>query len=325
MPTQLYPLVFRPLLVSSPTGGGLLSPYLAGGYGELAEPPSAAWLLFDDGKRSSCIANGPLEGTPLGQLVGTCPDELVGCRHPGGAIFPLAIRLLDIGQDQPLQVHPDVDVLPAGDTLTNACFWHSLACRAGARVIVGISLQVTNQQILLNLDKPGFERLLQTYPARRGDSYLVPPGFVHALSAGNLIFEVRQNCRDPLVLRAGREAGSQANGDRQKVLAAVKREARHNLRISREASAATYTRRLQLTPNCPYFQVEEIRLHDHIFLRTTGDSFNLIAVTHGQAQLLWQDQSVSLGPGLLCCVPACCGDYKIDATCGPATLLRLQS
>jgi mannose-6-phosphate isomerase len=298
--------------------------YLDGGYGELSENPGEAWLLFDDGHRASAIANGPLEQAALADLVRTRSDELVGRQHSPKMPFPLAVRLIDTASDQPLQVHPDVDSLAEPNGRTNAKFWYSLASEAGARIIDGIAQQVTNQQILLNLDKPGFDRLLQRYPARKGDSFLVPPGFVHSIGAGNLVLEIQQRYIEPLVLQTGDRASPDQGLDKQAALSAINREARTNLRISREAGTATHTRRIMLTPNCPYFQIEEIRLEDHIFLRATSDSFNLVIVTRGKVTVRWKDTGLKLGPGMLCCIPACCGDYKLETIDGGSELLRVQ-
>jgi mannose-6-phosphate isomerase len=316
-------MVFRPLLVEREWAGQLMRKYLGGGYGELQQDPGEAWLLFDDGKHSSTLANGPLADTHLGDIARTRPEELVGSEHTPGKPFPLAVRLLDTAFNQPLQVHPDEGVI-AGASSANAKFWHSLDSDSGARIIVGISRRVTSQQILLNLDKPGFERLLQRYPGRPGDSFLVPPGFVHSIGANNLVFELQQRHIEPLVLRTGDAPDAPQRLDKQAALSAIKRETRTNLRIPSEAGSTTHTRRIKLIPNCPYFQVEEIRLHDHIFLRTRAESFNLVAVTKGRAIVRWQNHALKLAQGMLCCIPACCGDYKVEAVDGYPTLLRIS-
>lgn len=324
MNAELYPFVFRPVLVPAAHAGHLMNDYLEGAYGELTEAPVEAWLLFDDGKRSSSIANGPLERVTVAELAASRGEELVGQQHSARVPFPLSVRLIDMGLDQPLQVHPDIDSVSGQAGSTNAKFWYSLAAEPGARIIVGIAQQVTNQQILLNLDKPGFERLLQRYPSRPGDSYLVPPGFVHSIRAGNLILEVQQRYIEPFVLQTGADGSGAQALDRQAALAAINREARTNLRISRESGSTSHTRKIMLTPNCPYFQIEEIRLFDHIFLRTNRDSFNLVVVTRGKLVVRWERTGLILTQGMLCCIPAACGDYKLEAMTANAELLRIQ-
>jgi len=100
-------------------------------------------------------------------------------------------------------------------------------------------------------------------------------------------------------------------------------EARQNPRISRESGTATHTRRIPLTPHCPYFSVEEVRLYDHIFLRTTGDSFHLLALQRGEVTVEWGNEALPLRPGQLCCVPACLGEYKVVTRNGPAEFLKV--
>ena len=306
MTTDLYPLLFRPVLASQPWGGTLMADFLRPSFGELSESPGEAWLLFDDGERGSVIANGPLAQMPLTDLVRSQSAKLVGRHHSSRHPFPFSIRLLDTNEDQPLQVHPET--LSSDDT--NAKFWYSLAARPKARIIDGIAQQVTNQQLVTHLNTPTFKRLLQHYPGRPGDSFLIPPGFIHSLGAGNMVLEIQHRYIQPLILTTDGQPDGHVK--QQAALNALNLETRTNMRISREAGATRHTRRVKLTANCPYFNIEEIRLKDHIFLRTDETSFNLIIITKGRALLKWKDVTIDLTPGLLCCVPAVCGDYKLE-------------
>ncbi|MDT8390878.1 MAG: hypothetical protein RRC34_10265 [Lentisphaeria bacterium] len=319
MTTDLYPLVFRPVLVPHSWAGSFMGDFLAATYGELSESPGEAWLLFDDGQRGSVVANGAFAQVPLTDLVRSRPDKLVGRHHVSRNPFPFSIRLIDTAEDQPVQVHPET--LSSNDS--NAKFWYSLAARPGAQIIDGIAQQVTNQQLLANLNKPAFNRLLQHYPGRPGDSYLIPPGFIHSLGAGNMILEIQQRYEQPLVLASEPTSGAREN--QQAALDALNWEARTNMRISREAGVTNHTRRVNLTANCPYFTVEEIRLKDHIFLRADETSFNVIILIKGHAVLKWSAVTIDLKPGMLCCVPAACGDYKIETVETRSELLRVKT
>ena len=326
MIAEPYPFLFTPVFVPSPQAGGLFLDYAADSYGQLEQSPAEAWLLFDDGARSSVVVNGPLAGMSLSELFKRFGDDLTGRDTSVDGSFPLFARLLDVGTTQPIQVHPDADPAASGTAPeTNAKFWYSIDREPGARITIGISRQVTNQQILLHLNRPGFERLLQRYPARPGDSYLVPPGFVHSISAGNLILEIQQRLIDPLLLAPVAEGGTNvSHEEQQRALASINREARRNVRVSREAGTATHTRRIALTPNCPYFQIEEIRLHDHIFLRTRRESFHLIYAVRGSVTVRWEDLALELTNGMLCCIPATCGDYTIVCGDTPSELLKIM-
>lgn len=296
-----------------------MSDFLTASYGELSESPGEAWLLFDDGQRGSVVANGPFAQVPLTDLVRSRPDKLVGRHHSSRNPFPFSIRLIDTAEDQPIQVHPET--LSSNDS--NAKFWYSLAARPGAKIIDGIAQQITNQQLLANLNKPTFKDLLQHYPGRPGDSYLIPPGFIHSLGAGNMILEVQQHYEQPLVLASNIKGDTREN--QQAALDALNWEARTNMRISREAGVTSHTRRVKLTSNCPYFRIEEIRLKDHIFLRTDETSFNLIIITKGHASLTWNAVTIDLKPGMLCCIPAACGDYKVETVTDQSELLQVKT
>ena len=85
----------------------------------------------------------------------------------------------------------------------------------------------------------------------------------------------------------------------------------------------THTRRINLTRNCPFFQVSDIRLFDLISMRTDGDSFHLLTTIRGRVRLTAAGVDLQLKRGTTCCVPAGNGDYQIRAETEDAELLRI--
>src|ERR1700693_6041515 len=74
--TLLYPLRFEPIYQYRPWGGRRLPGLLT----EL--PPSGpigeAWLLSDRDDHASQVAEGPLKGQPIGQLLKEVPHQRLG-------------------------------------------------------------------------------------------------------------------------------------------------------------------------------------------------------------------------------------------------------
>src|ERR1700683_4422876 len=72
----LYPLRFEPIYQYRPWGGRLLASLLT----EL--PPSGpigeAWLLSDRDDHASRVAEGPLKGQTIGQLLKQFPQQMLG-------------------------------------------------------------------------------------------------------------------------------------------------------------------------------------------------------------------------------------------------------
>ncbi len=326
MSTDLYPLLFDPITESAPWADNLLGRFLSSSAATAEDSPAAiSWQLVDSDERHSCVANGRFQGTPLRDLRRSVPHELIGRRHREDEPFPLCVRILNVGRDQSLCVHPEAQNPDRADTPSNAKFWYCLERRQGASVAAGIASRVTGQQLFSKLDQPDVQELLQRFPSRVGDAYLVMPGIVHSIGAGNLMLEIQQRAVAPLRLTSGDDNSSVPKAEREAAMSAIQLVTRQTPRISRETSSISHTRRIPLTPNCPHFIVDEIRLVDHISLRTTDNSFDVLIVVRGEARITsddWGDLHLPLGS--VCCVPACFGKYKLVADGDAAEVLRVK-
>ena len=322
--TNLYPLLFEPVWEAPGWSGNLLPAAVPGLYAEVQG--GMCWQIVDDGELQSKVANGTFAGKSLRHVVEDNPVELVGKGHRPGDTFPLCCRLLDVGADQPLGVHPaDGRRRDNRAPQSNTKFWYTLASDASSRIYAGIAQRVTGQQLIRyvnNHDK--FLDLVRSFPAREGDSFLIPPGFIHGIGGGNLMWELQERNVPAYRLSELAADADIPDEERQAAIDAVIVESRHNPRISREASRFTHTRRIPLTRHCPYFLVDEIRLFDHTFQRTNGDSFHLLMMVKGEALLEFGDSSITLTQGQLCCVPAGLGEYKVKTTGEPAEFLRVR-
>jgi mannose-6-phosphate isomerase len=132
------------------------------------------------------VVNGAHAGRTLGELARAFPDELLGARGravAGPALdFPLLVKLIDAREFLSVQVHPGDAQAPAGKR--GKCeAWLILEAQPGAELITGLRGP-------LRLDD--LEAHLERRDARAGDVFLVPPGTVHAIGAGVLLYEIQQ-------------------------------------------------------------------------------------------------------------------------------------
>jgi mannose-6-phosphate isomerase len=325
MSVPLYPLRFHPVYEQQGATAGLLPDFLAGDQSRtLPEGATASWELVDAPDKASVIANGPLAGIPLAELVARSPREIVGRRHRPGHSFPLCIRLAEIAEPEPLAVCPEYPVRLGGETYRpNHRFWVSLAAGEQAEINVGINQNATRLDIVHSLESFDLVTLLQSYPPLPHDAFFAPSGRVFSIGAGNLVWELREHPGEPLTIsRWGR--GTPPPEDVVAAgLRAVYFQDRQVSRISRDASVISQTRRVPLLPHCPSFCVEEIRLFDHLYDRTNGGTFHLLAVIEGQARLECGKWRESIPCGSLACLPAALGDYRLYAEAGPARVLRV--
>lgn len=132
------------------------------------------------------VIGGPCAGRTLGELARAYPDALLGARGraaAGAALdFPLLVKFIDAAEHLSVQAHPDDARAPAGKR--GKCeAWLILAAEPGAEIIIGLRGAAT-------LD--GIEARLERRVVTPGDIYLVPPGVVHAIGGGVMLYEIQQ-------------------------------------------------------------------------------------------------------------------------------------
>jgi mannose-6-phosphate isomerase len=146
--------------------------------------------------RESVVASGPLAGRDLRNLVEEYGEELVGrqVKERYGGRFPLLIKLLDAQQDLSVQVHPDDAYTRrkklADDGKMEA--WFVLHAEDG-RVAYGLQPGVDPPAFAAALEAGRVEEVIRFYPVQAGDVVFVPPGIVHALCRGVVLYEVQQS------------------------------------------------------------------------------------------------------------------------------------
>lgn len=146
--------------------------------------------------RESKVAAGPLAGVGLDELVREFGADLLGAavvRRYGGHM-PLLIKLLDACQDLSVQVHPD-DAYASAKGLQDAGkmeAWLVLHSDSG-RVAYGLVDGVGRTDFAAAIEAGRVEEVIRFFPVERGDLVFSPPGTVHALCAGVVIYEVQQS------------------------------------------------------------------------------------------------------------------------------------
>ncbi len=138
-PIRFYPLRFEPIYQYRLWGGRRLADLLAAplpGDGPIGE----AWLLSDRDDHSSLVADGPLKGRTLGQLLKESPEQMSGERAGRFRRFPLLLKFLDVRNLLSVQVHPSdrqTDYLPPGETGKSEA-WVVLETGPDSRIYAGL-------------------------------------------------------------------------------------------------------------------------------------------------------------------------------------------
>jgi mannose-6-phosphate isomerase len=189
----LYPLRFEPIYQYRLWGGRRLAKLLSAplpGDGPIGE----AWLLSDRDDHPSLVADGPLKGKTIAQLLKQSPEQLLGKLAGHFPRFPLLLKFLDVCKPLSVQVHPSdarVELLPPGETGKTEA-WVVLEGDAESRIYAGLKPGTTADNLRGAIANGKVEDHLAYFTPKTGDSILVRAGTVHSLR-DVVVFEVQEN------------------------------------------------------------------------------------------------------------------------------------
>lgn len=274
-------------------------------------PTAEVWAVYDN----DLVGSGPHAGRKLGELAVEFGEKLLGERvvRQTGLRFPLLIKLLDCAQWLSLQVHPNDEQavrLEGAGFFGKTEAWHVLGAEAGAQLIAGMQPGVSAEALSSALADGSIVSLTQSLLASPGDTIFMPPGTIHALGPGLLIYEVQQS--SDLTYRVydwGRPQTEKRKLHIEKSLAVANPQA--TAQAAPLAALADGERRV--LAQCPYFTLEVMAAQTRsLNLDTAGQTFHAVTIIEGDAQILAQGNKWKLSRFETILIPAACGAYQIE-------------
>ncbi len=132
-------------------------------------------------------------GRRLPGLLAAYGEALRGTAVP--ADFPLLLKLLDAREALSVQLHPSSAYAgPRYGKQGKEEAWVILSAGPGAQLVLGFRNGVTKTDIENALATgDDLSDLLRFVPVRPGDAFLIPPGTVHAILGGIVLYEIQQS------------------------------------------------------------------------------------------------------------------------------------
>jgi len=321
----LYPLRFEPIYQYRLWGGRRLSSLLSAplpGDGPIGE----AWLLSDRSDHQSLVANGPLKGKSIGQLMGQFREQLMGKLASRFRRFPLLLKFLDAHELLSVQVHPSKahpELIPAGDTAKTEA-WVVIEAEKGSHIYAGLRLGTTADTLRKSLDDGTIADHLVCIVPKPGDAVFIPAGTVHTLGEDVVVFEVQQDSDVTFRLYDWGHIDSKTNKPRplqvDQAFACIDFGASNCGLVAPRIETTTPVERERLF-DCDAFQLWRLLGQDPFTVGATAEPRVLVCI-EGSGQLVHKGTPYAVGRGDVWLLPAEAGKCAFQPG-GEVTLLEI--
>lgn len=148
------------------------------------------WITDD----AACFLNGPAAGMTLAEASEKYGPDLHGSSWPGRR-FPFLAKYIFTSDWLSVQVHPDDVYAAAHDpgNLGKCEMWYFLKTDADASILLGLKTGVAMKQLPSAFHSGTSREFLQSFRPKPEEAAFLPPGIIHALGPGLVLFEVEEN------------------------------------------------------------------------------------------------------------------------------------
>ena len=310
--TPLYPLRFHPILKRLIWGGRRLGAFLDKPLGD-GHDYAESWEISDHRRDVSVVADGPLAGANLRDLLASRGSEILGPDVGESRQFPLLVKFLDAHRDLSVQVHPDDAkgrVLADDNGKTEA--WVVLHAEPGSLIYAGLRSGVTRADLAQAMETGRVEPLLHRFAAGAGDCVMIPAGTIHAIGAGIVLAEIQQMSDATFRVydwgRPGPDGSPRALHARE-ALEATDFAAGPVNPLRPVATTIPGGTRERLAA-CDYFAIERLTLHGPAEIGCPG-RFTIVVGLDGDGEVVHDGRPYSLAKGQTRLLPAALGPCEV--------------
>jgi len=311
---MLYPFKFHPILKEKIWGGNKLRELLnkrtnKNNIGE-------SWEISTVGSDISIVSNGNLEGETLVNLIKKYKEELLGTKvyNQFGDQFPLLIKFIDAKQDLSIQLHPNDELAKARhNSFGKTEMWYVVQADKDARLIVGFKKNTSKEEYSEYLEKKAITELLKEEKIKKGDSYFITEGTIHAIGAGTLIAEIQQTSDITYRVYDWDRKDDEGNGRELHTELALD-ALNYNYRENKQTYNTTENQANKVT-SCNYFTTNYLKIEQHLIrVYNVIESFKVYMCIEGEGYITMGKKVEHIRKGETILIPAVVNRVEIKGT-----------
>lgn len=153
-----------------------------------------SWELSAHEDGQCRVASGKRRGMLFREYLSLIGEDALGWKCQVFEKFPLLIKLIDAREQLSVQVHPDDEyALPNENEYGKNEMWYIMDCEPGATIYYGLNRTVSPRELRERALNNTLIEILNEIPVKKGDTFFVEAGTIHAIGKGILICEIQQN------------------------------------------------------------------------------------------------------------------------------------
>ena len=311
---MLYPLLFQPIFKERVWGGRNLERLY-----QKPLPPDKpigeSWEITDRPEGISVIANGPLAGRSLRWLMEEHRQAVLGKDAAPTGPFPVLVKILDARETLSVQVHPPAPASASLGGEPKTEMWFITDAAPEAELFAGLKAGVTREDFEKRIEAGTVAEALHRIPVKAGDTMFLPSGRLHAIGAGNVLFEIQQNSDTTYRVfdwnRAGLDGKPRELHIPQSLASIDFADFEPGLIESKFSRNEVFAVRYMV--DHPLFRVDACRVKRGKRFYLASDSMQILGIVSGRIEVSFEGQSLALKPGDFCLLPACLGRCALTA------------
>ena len=270
-----------------------------------------SWELSTHKAGQSIVATGKNKGLMLGEYINRFGRGILGWKCDPYERFPLLIKFIDSRESLSIQLHPGDDyALQKEDEYGKNELWYVVDCEPESYLYCGFSRDTDEEEVRRRIEDGTLTEILNKIPVKKGDSYFIENGTVHAIGPGVLICEIQQSSN--VTYRLYDYQRRDKYGELRELHIDKAMEVTNFHEKDMEAAK---------TMECKYFSIEKSVFDGEVSFNLDDSSFRAFVVLEGSGQVSCGEESLAYRPADCFFVPA---GKKTVVFHGCGTILKVQ-
>ena len=316
---KFYPLTFEPIYKERIWGGTKLKDFLNKSFknNRIGE----SWELSTVANDVSVVSNGKFAGLNLNELIEKYPTEILGTKsvEKFGLEFPLLFKFLDAKEDLSIQVHPNDELAKLRhNSFGKTEMWFVMQADENSRLVVGFKNKTNKNDYLKHLEDKTLVAILNEMSVKKGDTFFLETGTVHAIGAGILIAEIQQT--SDITYRLYDWDRKDANGKGRELHNDLAVDAINYEETNTKVQYKKKTNESVNLVDCPFFTTNILEVSGNYNWKKKKDSFTVFMCTEGSFVLVTSNSNSEFKKGDTVLIPAILEEFQII---GATSLLEI--